>query len=210
MTTRILVRVIIPIAAAAVATVGGAMCWLQLHASGRPKATWIGLLLLGMAGALCAQMWATSVPAHAIITIHLVVALLPLAMEDGLTCLMARDRIFALYPGTAALLIVMAAIQPTEVSLLGAAVAAATVWLIFVAMASLGSLGFGDVRLAPVLGAHLGALGATTAITGIIAAFFLGAVLAGVLHAIRRMPPDRRIPFCPSLLCGSVVAVMLA
>lgn len=205
-----LARVIIPVAAGALGTAGGAMCWWQLRAAQLPKVMWIGLVFPGVAGVLCAQLWATAVPVHAIITVHLIVAVIPLAIEDGLTCRMLRDRVYALYPGTAALLIAMTAIKPTEVSMLGAAAAAVTVWLVFLALASLGNLGFGDVRLAPVLGAHLGALGATTAITGIIAAFFLGAALAGVLKAIQQLPSDRRVPFCPSLLCGSVVAIVLA
>lgn len=186
------------------------MCWWQLRAVGHPRATWIMLVFTGAAGVLCAQLWATAIPAHAILTVHLVVAVVPLAIEDGLTCRMARDRVFALYPGTALLLITVSAMRPTDVSLSGAAAAAAAVWLAFLAFASLGSLGFGDVRLAPILGAHLGALGATTVITGIIASFVLGAALAGMLKVVRQLPPDRRVPFCPSLLCGSVVAAMLA
>ncbi|MGH3614214.1 MAG: hypothetical protein ACRDRK_16800 [Pseudonocardia sp.] len=82
-------------------------------------------------------------------------------------------------------------------------------WALFLALACLGEMGAGDVRLAPVLGAHLGHAGLTTVAIGTAAAFARGAVIAIGLTAAGNIRQDRRIPFGPGLLSGAVLALLV-
>ena len=60
-------------------------------------------------------------------------------------------------------------------------------------------LGFGDVRLAPVLGIALGWLGVGYAVLGFFAANVVGAVVGLALMVSRRMTPTARCPMGSSL-----------
>jgi leader peptidase (prepilin peptidase) / N-methyltransferase len=68
-------------------------------------------------------------------------------------------------------------------------------------------LGFGDVRLAPVLGLALGWLGAGYAFLGFLAANFIGAVVGVVLIGTKRMSRNQQIPYGVFLAAGCAVAV---
>ncbi|GGB43493.1 hypothetical protein GCM10011492_38120 [Flexivirga endophytica] len=70
--------------------------------------------------------------------------------------------------------------------------------------------GFGDVKLAGLLGLLLGWLGWDAVVRGTFATFIVGGVVAGVLMLSRRK--DRRDEFAygPSMLAGAVVAVVLS
>jgi len=75
---------------------------------------------------------------------------------------------------------------------------------------SRGGLGFGDVRLAPLLGLFLGYLSWRTAAVGLFLGFGLGA-LGGILGvATRRLRLRSHIAFGPYLCAGSVVAILLS
>jgi leader peptidase (prepilin peptidase)/N-methyltransferase len=68
-------------------------------------------------------------------------------------------------------------------------------------------MGYGDVRLAGLLGLALGWLGWAELVVGIYASFCLGAVVGGVL-ALAKVVDRRRYPFGPFLLLGAVVGVL--
>ena len=68
-------------------------------------------------------------------------------------------------------------------------------------------LGFGDVRLAPVLGLALGWLGWREVVLGFFAANLIGAVVGIVLIASHRMTRQQRIPYGVFLAAGCAVAV---
>jgi leader peptidase (prepilin peptidase)/N-methyltransferase len=91
-------------------------------------------------------------------------------------------------------------------ALLGAALA----WLALFAIhvVSPAGMGFGDVRLAFVLGLFLGWLGLSKVLTGLFLGFFLGAVIGIVLIALRLRSRRDHIPFGPFLAAGAVVAVL--
>jgi leader peptidase (prepilin peptidase)/N-methyltransferase len=68
-------------------------------------------------------------------------------------------------------------------------------------------LGFGDVRLAPVLGLSLGWLGWRYVVLGFFAANVIGAVIGISLIASHRMSREQQIPYGVFLALGCAVAV---
>lgn len=69
------------------------------------------------------------------------------------------------------------------------------------------ALGFGDVRLAPVLGLALGWLGPRYVLLGFFAANLCGAVIGMALIAAKRMSRRQQIPFGAFLALGTALAV---
>jgi leader peptidase (prepilin peptidase) / N-methyltransferase len=68
-------------------------------------------------------------------------------------------------------------------------------------------LGFGDVRLAPVLGVTLGWLGVGYVLLGFFAANLIGAIVGIGLIVSGRMTRRDRIPYGVFLAAGCAVAV---
>jgi leader peptidase (prepilin peptidase)/N-methyltransferase len=71
-----------------------------------------------------------------------------------------------------------------------------------------GGLGFGDVKLAGVLGLLLGWLGWGPAIVSVLAAFLIGGLIGVILLIARRASRSSHIAFGPSMILGAWVAVM--
>jgi leader peptidase (prepilin peptidase)/N-methyltransferase len=69
-------------------------------------------------------------------------------------------------------------------------------------------VGFGDVKLAGLLGLYLGWLGLPVWIAGTCAGFVLAAVYALALLASRRATLKSTIPFGPFMLAGALAAVL--
>jgi leader peptidase (prepilin peptidase)/N-methyltransferase len=94
--------------------------------------------------------------------------------------------------------------------LLGAGVGLVALWGAYFLMAMLypGGMGFGDVKLAGVLGLFLGWLGWGPLVVGSFAAFLLGGVFALVLLATRRVNRKGGIPFGPWMLAGAWVGIL--
>jgi leader peptidase (prepilin peptidase)/N-methyltransferase len=90
--------------------------------------------------------------------------------------------------------------------------AMAALWLFFFAIrwAYPKGMGFGDVKLAGLLGLYLGWLGWSSVLVGTFAAFLLGSVVAVGLVALRGAGRKSAIPFGPALLAGAFLAVFLA
>jgi leader peptidase (prepilin peptidase)/N-methyltransferase len=68
-------------------------------------------------------------------------------------------------------------------------------------------LGFGDVRLAPVLGLSLGWLGWRYVVLGFFAANLIGAVIGVGLIVAKRVDRQQRVPYGVFLALGTAVAV---
>ena len=68
-------------------------------------------------------------------------------------------------------------------------------------------LGFGDVRLAPVLGLGLGWLGIRYVVLGFFAANLIGALFGGFLILTKRIQRDQQIPYGVFLALGVAVAI---
>ncbi|TIC88520.1 prepilin peptidase [Nocardioides sp. GY 10113] len=68
-------------------------------------------------------------------------------------------------------------------------------------------MGLGDVALAPLLGAVLGALGPGPSLVGLAAGFLLGGVLGMALMATGRAGRGSRIPHGPFMLVGAAIGL---
>ena len=71
-----------------------------------------------------------------------------------------------------------------------------------------GGLGFGDVKLAGVLGLLLGWVGWGPAVVSVLAAFVLGGFIALILLLARRATRSSSMAFGPSMILGAWVALM--
>ena len=71
-------------------------------------------------------------------------------------------------------------------------------------------MGFGDVKLAGVLGAALGYLSYLALVIGAFVGFVLGAVLGLALILSRRGSRKSAIPFGPFMIAGALLAVFAA
>ena len=92
-------------------------------------------------------------------------------------------------------------------SALGAGIALAIMGLIYVA--SRGGMGDGDVRLAPLLGMHLGYLNPGIVPIGLFLGFLLGAVIGVAAMALGSARRKTALPFGPFLAAGTVLAVFI-
>lgn len=68
-------------------------------------------------------------------------------------------------------------------------------------------MGLGDVKMAPSLGALLGALGIGAAVAGLILGFVIGGVFGGILLISGKAGRRSRIAFGPFLLVGALLGV---
>ena len=111
---------------------------------------------------------------------------------------------------TGALLLLGAAAASGAWGALGRAVlGAAALFLVFLVLAliSPGGLGMGDVKLAAVLGLHLGWVGWPALLLGAVAGFVVQALVALVLLAARQVRRGSALPFGPALLVGAALAL---
>ena len=112
------------------------------------------------------------------------------------------------YPVVLAALVLDGALTGSDVG--GAVLAAAACGLVFLLLHVAGGMGFGDVKLAGVLGLYLGWLGYDALFVG----YFLGALLGGVvgigLLLARRVQRGTKVPYGPFMVAGAVLAVFVA
>lgn len=95
-------------------------------------------------------------------------------------------------------------------SLLRAVMGLSVLWAAYLtlALAYRGGMGFGDVKLAGVLGVFLGFLGWGELAVGAFAAFVLGGLFALGLVLTRRAGRKSGIPFGPWMLAGAWVGIL--
>jgi leader peptidase (prepilin peptidase)/N-methyltransferase len=90
------------------------------------------------------------------------------------------------------------------------AMAALFAFYLAIAMVYPGGMGFGDVKLAGLLGLYLGWLGWSSVVVGTFAGFLLGALVGVALVAARRAGRKSALPFGPYMLAGAMLAVFAA
>ena len=66
-----------------------------------------------------------------------------------------------------------------------------------------GAMGFGDIKLAGLLGLALGWVGWSAVVVGVFAGFVIGGIIAVALLAARRVSRGGGIPFGPAMLAGA-------
>lgn len=171
-----------------------------------PGAVLGGVVGGGLAGGAVGTGW----------SLVLVVLATPVCV--ALTYIDARTRLLPsriVLPATAALLVVVAAQwlvtgdrdDPLR-ALLGLLVARSLFWVLWFVHSA--GMGFGDVRLAALLGLVLGHEGWAELVVGVYAPFLLFAVPGLVLAVARR---DRRLlrtayPFGPSMVVGALLGLV--
>jgi leader peptidase (prepilin peptidase) / N-methyltransferase len=108
------------------------------------------------------------------------------------------------------LLVISSAVDHRWTALAHAAIAGAAGFLFFYVVHWIvpHGMGFGDVRLAGVLGLATGWFGLTHAFIGFLAGFILGAVIGSVVMVVTGGGRKTKIPFGPFLAAGAVVAVV--
>ncbi|NJC74198.1 prepilin peptidase [Planosporangium thailandense] len=93
-----------------------------------------------------------------------------------------------------------------------AAAAMAALWTFYFVLAFLypAGMGFGDVKLAGLLGLYLGWLGWSSVLIGAFAGFLLGGLAGVALLVTRRANLKTALPFGPAMLAGALLAVFAA
>ena len=146
-----------------------------------------------------------SLPAYLV----LAAGLLALACTDLEHLLLPKRIVYPVLGLVGVLLVMAAAVTHHWHDLLIAALCAIVWFVIFFALNALSPrlLGFGDVRLAPVLGLALGWLGVRYALLGFFAANLVGAILGVSLIVTKRMSRNQQIPYGVFLALGTLLAV---
>lgn len=123
------------------------------------------------------------------------------------------NRLVALAGATGLLVLSAAAATGGHLDVLVRALLAAVVLLgayLVLRMLSAGGVGGGDVKLAAVIGLHLGWLGWGSVLVGTLAGFVLGGAFAAGMLATRQADRRTAIPFGPWMIGGAWVAIALA
>ena len=132
-----------------------------------------------------------------------------LALIDLDTHRLPNAIVLPAYPVALALLGVatVGSVNPDAIvrALVGGAAMFAFYFILAVAVPR--GMGFGDVKLAGVLGLYLGWLGWGTLVVGGFAAFVLGGVFSIVLLLMRRAGRGSGIPFGPWMLAGAGIGI---
>jgi leader peptidase (prepilin peptidase)/N-methyltransferase len=112
---------------------------------------------------------------------------------------------------TAALLGLAAALGHHPGALLRATVAAAAVgtfyflvWFLYPA-----GMGFGDVKLAPTVGAFLGWISYGVTVTGVFLGFVYGAVIGIAFMALGKAGRKSKVPFGPFIVAGALTGIFV-
>jgi leader peptidase (prepilin peptidase)/N-methyltransferase len=124
--------------------------------------------------------------------------------------LLPRRVVYTTLALVAGLVIVAAATARDWHGLGVAAASAAVPWAIFFAInfVSPKGLGFGDVRLALLIGFGLGWLGAGYALLGFLLASLLGSLVGLALVSLGRANRKTAVPFGTFLAAGAIIAVL--
>jgi leader peptidase (prepilin peptidase)/N-methyltransferase len=114
------------------------------------------------------------------------------------------------YVVAAALLTVAAAVDGRWEDLLRAGLGMVALYAFYFLLALVypAGMGFGDVKLAGVLGLYLGWLGWAEVVAGGFLGFLFGGVVGGGLVLVRRAGRKSMLPFGPFMLAGALVAIL--
>ena len=136
-------------------------------------------------------------------------SLLALSAIDVELLVLPKVIIYPSLIAITALLIVAAGMTNDWHRLLIAALCAVGWFVLFfiINFASPRALGFGDVRLAPILGLGLGWLGIRFVILGFFAANLVGAIIGLALIAAKKMSREQPIPYGVFLAIGAGIAL---
>jgi leader peptidase (prepilin peptidase)/N-methyltransferase len=195
-------------AGAGITRLAGGFPWAERRLGApafRPPVLEVGTGLLFALVALCLG-FAWELPAFLV----LVAVGVLLAVIDLRHRLLPNRVLLLAFAAGAVLLTGAAAASGDWSRLLRAGLGAVVLFAVFLVLALLApsGLGMGDVKLAGLLGLHLGWLGWTALVLGGAAGFVVQALLALVLLAIRRIGLRSELPFGPAMLLGALFALV--
>jgi leader peptidase (prepilin peptidase)/N-methyltransferase len=166
------------------------------------EATTAGLF----AGVAARIGYSWSLPAYLV----LAAGLLALACIDMEHLLLPKRIVYPVLILVSVSLVAAAATTHHWHYLLVAGISAVAWFILFFVMNAVSPriLGFGDVRLAPVLGLALGWLGVRYVLLGFFAANLIGAILGLSLIATKQMSREQQIPYGVFLALGTMLAIL--
>ncbi|HWL45419.1 MAG TPA: prepilin peptidase [Ilumatobacter sp.] len=187
--------------------------WLGLRGKCRHCGTKIGIEPLILEGATVALFVAMALRfgADPVLPAFLVLsaALVALVWIDLREFRLPREITYTAIALSAPIIVIAALVDddPRRIwrAALGAAIALAIMLVIY--LASQGGMGDGDVRLAPLLGLHLGYLDPAIVPIGLFLGFAIGAVVGLLAIAFGKAGRKTALPFGPFLAAGTVAAV---
>jgi leader peptidase (prepilin peptidase) / N-methyltransferase len=158
----------------------------------------VGLAALGVG-------WSTALPAYT----WLALAAVALALVDLAEHRLPNRVVYPTYLAGLLLLAVPALVHHDGGAYVRALVAMGGLYLVFfvLALAVPNALGFGDVKLAGLLGLYLGYLGVGTLALGFAMGVLIGSLAAVALLAGRRVGWHGDLAYGPALLAGALLAV---
>lgn len=151
--------------------------------------------------------WSWALPAF----LYLAAIGLALALIDLDTHRLPDAIVLPSYPVAAALLVLASWGEGDWAALVRAAIGGAALWVLYfaLAVAKPGGMGFGDVKLAGVLGLYLGWVGWGALVVGAFAAFLLGGIFSIGLLLSGRAGRGSGIPFGPWMIAGAAIGVLV-
>ncbi len=179
---------------------------------GWPLGSRFPLVELATAAVFAALVWRVGLTAAGPAYLYLGGLAVALGAVDLATHRLPDVLTLPAYPALAALLAVASAILGDGDALLRAGLGALACFGAYYLVAVLApdAMGFGDVKLAGVLGLALGWAGWPVLVAGVFLGFLFGGVVALGLVAVRRATRRTRIPFGPFMLAGALTALALS
>jgi len=151
---------------------------------------------------------AAATGAHPVAAAHVAAALglVTLSVIDLDLFLLPKRIVWPTIGAIAVLLVIAAVVDGDGIALKRAALCGLGGFgaLLVLHIISPNGMGFGDVRLAGLIGLDLGWLGVEQVVVGIFAGFVFGAVVGVALLALRRKKSRDPVPFGPFLALGTL------
>lgn len=142
---------------------------------------------------------------------YFLVLSLKLSIIDVKTHTLPNRLVLPAYPISAILLLSAALFVPDVQQLVrllvGGLAAGIFYWLLWFIYPA--GIGFGDVKLAGVIGLYLGYYGWSHLLLGVMAGFVVGGLWGIALIASKRGTRNSRIPFGPAMLIGAWLVMLL-
>lgn len=156
-----------------------------------------------------AAVWSTTAVAAALLQLaaylYLAAVSVALALIDFDTHRLPDRIVLPAYAVSGGLIIVLAVLGGDGWGLLRALIAGTATFAFYLVLGltKAGAMGFGDIKLAGLLGLTLGWVGWSALVVGVFAGFVIGGIVAVVLLLTRRVSRGGGIPFGPAMLAGA-------
>lgn len=141
--------------------------------------------------------------------LYFVAAAISLALIDIDLKLLPNGIVLPSYPVLAMGLAIAAVVLDNPAALVRSAICGMALYAFYCLLAFIhpAGMGFGDVKLAGIIGAMLGFLSYQALFVGAFAAFLIGGVFGCLAIAFRRGSRKSEVPFAPFMIIGALVAI---